>query len=83
MKIEIENYFGSTVAMLEFPQVSEPRVKLAMSAIGEIAVNLGFDVADYEDENHIRLQHVNVDEDENDELEYYNLIKDVTHFVML
>ena len=67
MKIEIEDYFGNTVAMLEFPQVSEPRVKLAMIAICEIANKSGFDVADYEEENHIRLQHVNIDEDDYEE----------------
>lgn len=83
MRIEIEDYNGSTVVTLDFPQLSESYWELLKKRVEAMSEDRGFNVADYEDYHHMRLQHVNPDETEADDLDFYRLSKWICQFALI
>jgi hypothetical protein len=95
IKVEIENYFGNTIMNLEFyvnlkkrgvtNHVTWPQWKSIetrwLFVFEEIANKHGYNVADLEEENHIRLQQVNVDDD-NEREDLIKLVNELTEFIM-
>jgi hypothetical protein len=91
LKIEIENYFGNTIMNLEFhvnlkkrgvTKVVEPtNINPHLFVFEEIANKHGYNVADEESTDHIRLQQVNVDDD-NEREDWISLVKELTELVI-
>lgn len=91
IKIEIENYFGNTIMNLEFhvnikkrgvtKMIEQTNIEPYLFVFEEIANKHGYNVADLEEDDHIRLQQVNVDDDSERE-DLINLVKELTEFIM-
>jgi len=79
MKIEIENYFGCTILLLVFAM----SMTVNEDKLVEVATKHGYDLADKEDDNHYRIQQVNVDNTEEDEKnDLIALVNDINNFML-
>lgn len=67
MKIEIEDYFGNSVIILEFFNRTFAFWQELLPQLENLSIHYGYDVADYETDTHMRLQQVNVDNSETEE----------------
>jgi transcription initiation factor IIF auxiliary subunit len=87
MKIEIEDYFGNTIVTLDFETslktvgITKKVGRVNLIAIEKVVNKHGYNVADLEEHDHMRIQQVNVDDD-NERVDLLNLIKDVSDFIL-
>ena len=83
MKINIENYFGNDIIKLDFCMSSKKAAEV-QEKIEEIANELGYNVADIDEEDDVEYIRVQQDEVENTEEEeredLLKLIAEITDF---
>ena len=78
MVIVVEDYFGNDVVELKFKRLTSKRVnKETLNAMNEIGVFWGYDLADVEDKDTVRIQRVSVNGNERNDRSH--LVKDLIY----